>query len=91
MAHKKCWNCIWLECDSSLVVDISKGKGSPPWMLLNKWLKCRDILASMDYKVTHIFREDNVCADRLANYGISSNCFTFWDTIPQFLLYELMC
>ncbi|KAF1872828.1 hypothetical protein Lal_00015922 [Lupinus albus] len=83
MAYTKGWKCIWIECDSSLVVDIFNGKGLPPWKLLY-----RELLASMDYKVTHIFREEDVFTDRLANFGISSNCYTIWDIIPNFLLHE---
>ncbi|KAF1887950.1 hypothetical protein Lal_00023959 [Lupinus albus] len=56
IAFTRGWKCIWLECDSSLVVDIFNGK---------------EHLTSMDYKVIHIFREGNVCADTLANFGIS--------------------
>ncbi|KAF1894205.1 hypothetical protein Lal_00004129 [Lupinus albus] len=36
IAHNKGWKVIWLECDSSLVVDIFKGKCYIPWKLLNK-------------------------------------------------------
>ncbi|XP_019427116.1 PREDICTED: uncharacterized protein LOC109335438 [Lupinus angustifolius] len=35
-AKRNGWNNIWLECDSSLVVDIFKGNGMVPWRLLNK-------------------------------------------------------
>ncbi|KAF1883959.1 hypothetical protein Lal_00012919, partial [Lupinus albus] len=49
----------YLHLDPNQVVDISNCKGYLPWKLLNNWLKCKEILASMDYIVTHIFREGN--------------------------------
>ncbi|KAF1869367.1 hypothetical protein Lal_00018461 [Lupinus albus] len=47
-----------------LVVDIFNGKGVFPWRLISL----------MRFKVTHIFREGNTCADRLADFGVSSKC-----------------
>ncbi|XP_019433074.1 PREDICTED: uncharacterized protein LOC109339969 [Lupinus angustifolius] len=58
------WNNIWLECDSSLVVDIFKGNGMAPWRLLNKWLRCCTTIFSMNCCISHIYRERN------SNFGI---------------------
>ncbi|KAF1898014.1 hypothetical protein Lal_00032776 [Lupinus albus] len=37
IAYRKGWRDIWLECDSTLVVDIFSGKGRIPWKLANMW------------------------------------------------------
>ncbi|XP_019450601.1 PREDICTED: uncharacterized protein LOC109352874 [Lupinus angustifolius] len=82
------WNTHWLECDSSLVVDIFKGAAKPPWNLVNQWNFCQGIMEIMQINVSHIFWEGNFCADRLANFGITSNCKTTWTEIPPFISHE---
>ncbi|KAF1897675.1 hypothetical protein Lal_00032432 [Lupinus albus] len=69
---KKGWKNIWLECDSTLVVDIFKGRRVVPWRLVNSWLRCMHGISSMRFIVTHIFREGNACADRLTAFGVTS-------------------
>ena len=32
--------------------------------------------------VTHIYREGNQCVNKLANIGLTSQPFTWWDQIP---------
>ncbi|KAF1892175.1 hypothetical protein Lal_00036533 [Lupinus albus] len=77
IANKKGWKDIWFECDSALVVDIFKGKGVVPWRLVNSWLRCIHWISSMRFKVTHIFREGNTCANRLAAFGVTSKVYTW--------------
>ncbi|XP_019430046.1 PREDICTED: uncharacterized protein LOC109337520, partial [Lupinus angustifolius] len=84
-AHKKGWNSIWLKCNSSLVVDIFNGKSKVPWKLQARWTICKIHLSSMNFKVSHIYREGNACADSLAKFGISSNTYTWWNSIPTFI------
>ncbi|XP_019432113.1 PREDICTED: uncharacterized protein LOC109339159 [Lupinus angustifolius] len=72
MAYKKGWLNLWLEVDSILVLQIFKGNSKPPWKLLNDWHRCKKFLDSMNYKITHIYREGNICADKLASFGAKS-------------------
>ncbi|CAL0305669.1 unnamed protein product [Lupinus luteus] len=88
LAKAKGWLCIWLECDSKLVVDIFHGSMEVPWRLRNLWNHCRRLLGSMLFKVSHIFREGNQCADLLANHGVLHKLDTWWNAIPNFLLNE---
>ncbi|CAL0318467.1 unnamed protein product [Lupinus luteus] len=88
LAHQKSWFNIWLECDSMIVVDIFNGKANPPWQLLNKWNHCKRLLSSFTWKVSHVYREGNTCADKLANYGLSITSSTCWDN--ALLLYGMM-
>ncbi|CAL0316428.1 unnamed protein product [Lupinus luteus] len=85
LAHQKSWFNIWLECDSMIVVDIFNGKTNPPWQLLNKWNHCKRLLSSFTWKVSHVYREDNTCADKLANYGLSITSSTCWNNAPTFI------
>lgn len=32
----------------------------------------------------HVYREGNVCADRLANFGIGISGLVWWNIIPDF-------
>ncbi|CAL0329797.1 unnamed protein product [Lupinus luteus] len=84
-AYKKGWKKVWLEVDSSTVVDIFKRKTNPPWKLISKWILCQDTMQFMDCYTLHIYREGNSCADKLANYGIDSTSYSIWDKSPSFI------
>ena len=55
---------VWLECDSALVCVRTN---VVPWMLRNRLNTCLNYGRKIRFRVTHIFREGNVCADKLAN------------------------
>jgi ribonuclease HI len=63
------WHNLWLETDSSLVV-FAKSSKIVPWSLKNRWLNCQRLISSMNFIVTHLFREGNDAADCLANLGL---------------------
>ena len=42
-----------------------------PWKIKNKWLSCVRKLDSMQFILTHIYREGNYCADKLENLGLT--------------------
>ncbi|KAF1862973.1 hypothetical protein Lal_00018817 [Lupinus albus] len=88
IAYHKGWRNIWLECDSALVVSIFNGKGKVPWKLENLWRRCLWWLSSMCFKVSHLYREGNACADKLASFGVSSKVYTWWDVTPWFIFEE---
>jgi len=44
-----------------------------PWNVRNRWDNYVAITRQMNFIVTHVFREGNCCADRLANIGLSIN------------------
>lgn len=39
----------------------------------------------MHFVVSHIFREDNIFADKLANFGLSIIDVLWWDLVPSFI------
>lgn len=85
IAFDKGWHRLWLESDSSLVVEAFTSPEIVPWNIRIKWRNCLHIADSMELKVSHIFREGNFCVDRLASYGVSSKCYSWWDLVPRFI------
>jgi ribonuclease HI len=82
----KGWSHLWLESDSMLVVHAFSSSKIVPWPLRNRWNNCLLLISNMNFYVSHIFREGNHCADKLANLGLSLPNFTWWDCIPPVLL-----
>ena len=65
--------------------------------LINVWLECDSALVcagfnfcgTIRFRVTHIFREGNVCADKLANLGfIHIESFHWYNRLPASLFLE---
>ncbi|KAE9612124.1 hypothetical protein Lalb_Chr06g0169621 [Lupinus albus] len=68
-----------------MAVDIFKGDSMVPWKLFNKWPNCKSTLVSMFWSIIHIYRGENVCADKLANFGVASKTYTWWNNLPNFI------
>ncbi|KAL5163978.1 hypothetical protein HKD37_18G049391 [Glycine soja] len=85
IVHQKGGHNLWRERDSSLVVQSFKNSDLVPWKLKNRWSNCINLTKTMNFLVGHIFREDNTCADILANEAHSYNEFYWWNSLPQFL------
>lgn len=79
---------LWLECDSSFVVTAFSSPGLVPWKLRTRWHNCIHLTRSRGFRISHIYREGNQAADKLANFGVSSKCFSWWDLIPPFITVE---
>ena len=77
-ASKGYWS-VWLESDSQLVLQAFKSNMIIRWSLRNRWYNCLVITHNMRFFASHIYREGNVCADGLANFGLTlSNFELFW-------------
>jgi len=76
------WNFLWIETNSMLATMAIKSPHMVPWELKNRWLNCIHRMNNISCFVTHIFREGNHCADRLAALGLTLNEFTWWNNIP---------
>lgn len=68
---------LWLETDSMLVTHAFKSKLVVPWHLRNRWENCLHHASFMSFFITHMYREGNHCADKIAVIGLSLNTF-FW-------------
>lgn len=85
VARLRGWLSLWIETDSMLVVHYFNKPNCIPWRLLTRWANCIHIARQMNVRITHIFREGNSVADKLANYGALHDGIHWWDSIPQFL------
>ncbi|XP_019433032.1 PREDICTED: uncharacterized protein LOC109339940, partial [Lupinus angustifolius] len=68
IAFNRGWRNLWLESNSTTVVDIFNNNSLAPWKLFADWNNCKRKLQSMNVRITHIYREGNSCADKLASY-----------------------
>ncbi|CAL9010028.1 unnamed protein product [Prunus brigantina] len=78
------WKHLWLETDSSLVVQFfSSTSYSIPWSLRTEWRNCLWRIKQMHFVCTHIYREGNCVADMLANFGADNHAYYWWDSLPS--------
>lgn len=87
-ASQKGWHHLWLETDSMLVTAAFKSITIVPWHLRNRWQNCLHLCSSMSFFVTHIYREGNHCADKLADIGFSIPYLFWWDSIPREIVWD---
>ena len=80
------WKHIWLEVDSTLVLNFLRAPHLVPWRFRVAWYNCLHRISQMHFKSSHIFREGNQVADALANVGMSSTGLVWWNETPPFLL-----
>ncbi|KAF1884453.1 hypothetical protein Lal_00028331 [Lupinus albus] len=66
-------------------VDFFNEKSNAPCKLQNEWLICKRKLAQMNFCISHIYREGNSCADKLASSGITSKRNSTWKSLPSFI------
>jgi len=78
IANQRNWMNLWIETDSALVVMALKNVTLIPSNLRNRWNNCRLMLNDMNFIVSHIYREGNHCADRLAALGLTIPNLTIW-------------
>ena len=66
-AQKMGLTSLWLQCDSSLVCVAFTARTNVLCMFHNRWNTCLNYYGKIKFRVSHIFREGNACADKLAN------------------------
>ena len=63
------WCNLWLECDSTWVVNLFQTcSTNVPWVVRLQWDYCLYDFGGMNFIVSHIYREGNGVADRLAKF-----------------------
>lgn len=85
-ARLRGWLSLWIETDSLLVIHYFNKPLSIPWRLSTLWINCLHLTRQMNVRITHIYREGNSVADKLANYGALHDGSHWWNSLPQFLL-----
>ena len=74
------WQNIWLESDSSSALLIFSNPSLVSVMLRNRWHTARNL--GIQTISSHIFREGNCCADRIANMGHTMQGSVWIDMLP---------
>lgn len=69
VARLRDWLSLWIETDFMLVVNYFHKPTTIPWRLTTRWAKCLHVARQMDVHISHMYREGNSIADKLANYG----------------------
>ena len=86
-AYKRRWHSLWVECDSQLVIYAFNNASFVPWRIRARWKICQQLCGLMTVRVSHIFREGNKCADKLANYAIENRCsYRWWNIVPRLVM-----
>lgn len=85
IAFEKGWKNLWLKCDSNLVVAAFKSGIGVPLRVRNSWTNCIALTKGIKFIVSHIYREGNTCADRLASHGLTIQSSFWQDSIPDFV------
>ncbi|MCH80775.1 ribonuclease H protein [Trifolium medium] len=88
-AIEKHWNFLWIESDSKLATLAFKSPLIVPWHIKNRWLNCLSKVGSLQFIISHIFREGNYCTNKLANLGLSLSELTWWPTAPNCIWEDL--
>jgi ribonuclease HI len=80
-AAREGWRNIWLESDSTSALLIFSNSLLVPTMLRNHWHNARHL--GLHVISSHIFREGNCCADKLASMGHSIDGAVWLHTLPS--------
>ncbi|XP_058726868.1 uncharacterized protein LOC131598268 [Vicia villosa] len=81
---------LWIESDCILVVNAFKDHSFVPWKIKSRWLVCWAYSLSIDFMITHIFREANFCADFLAGIGLRNKATTWFNYIHEDIISEYL-
>ena len=77
---------LWLKCDSSLLCQIFSSPMVVPWSLKGRWRRCIQFCDKIEFKVSHIFREDKHCANKLTNPEVHNRLIFLWNFVmPSYI------
>lgn len=79
------WTKHWIERDSMLVIKAFKTSNVIHCKLRNRWLNCINMAHSMSFTLSHVYCEDNFCADKLTSHD-SFTLLVWWDSLLFFYL-----
>jgi len=79
---------VWLECDPALVCAAFTTRTNVQWMLRNRWNTCLNHCGKIRFRISHIFHEGIVCADKLTLGFIHKELFHWYNRLPSNLFLE---
>ncbi|KAK2642070.1 hypothetical protein Ddye_023833 [Dipteronia dyeriana] len=78
------WHRIWLEFDSSYVVQLlSVRSDQVTWRVRQACQCCLHQISHMEFQVSHIFREGNQVADDLSKHALGLSSDSWWYSTPS--------
>ena len=81
-AQKMGLTSLWFECDPALFCVAFIARTNVLWMLCNRWNTCVNHYGKIRFRVSHIFREGIVCADKLANLDFDFHWYNrLWSSL----------
>lgn len=88
-------NCLirqsfWVETNCFLVVKVFSNSNLDPWKIRSRWLRCQKYILSIDFMVTHIYREANFYADILASIGYYNRNFDWFNHVHLDILKDYL-
>ncbi|KAJ0088425.1 hypothetical protein Patl1_33020 [Pistacia atlantica] len=84
IAETERWSHLWIESDSTYVINgIQKKHIDAPTQLKNRWNIFLQPMEFMKIKCSDILREGNKVADALANLGLKYQGLQLWDNPPE--------
>lgn len=74
LSKLKGWFSLWIESNSTLLVAKVKSLSTDvPWGIRHRWRRCLWVLNEGTSCITHVYRERNQVANKLANVGMGFN------------------
>ncbi|XP_043721220.1 uncharacterized protein LOC122668752 [Telopea speciosissima] len=75
---------LWVESDStSVVTAILTSK--LPWNFFQNWWTASEFLDTIQWRLTHCFREGNGPTDKLANHAALTKATSTWNATSRFI------
>ncbi|XP_043717736.1 uncharacterized protein LOC122665651 [Telopea speciosissima] len=83
-ARELCISKLWIESDSTATVTIILSR-MIPWCLMQYWWSISPFPDSIQWRITHCYREANVAVDALANHAAKGEISSIWQATPIFI------
>lgn len=84
LATLKGWFPLWIDKDCKmLVAKVNSKSNDVTWRIRVRWTKCLTTLSGNMFSITHVYREGNIVADRMATIGLVLSIFTWRFQVPD--------
>ncbi|XP_058746803.1 uncharacterized protein LOC131619755 [Vicia villosa] len=81
---------LWMESDCKLFVKAFSDLNIVPWKIRSHWLRCIVYTRTIDFMISHVFREANFCVDFVANLGLSICRFAWFSFVHSVLVKDYL-
>ena len=75
---------VWIESDSFYVIKLLHSRSAAvPWQVRSSWQNCLNQLTQLQFHASHVYREGNQVADKLACMGLYLQACKWWSSYPS--------